>query len=139
MNRIRTYSELIQLKTFSERFEYLKLNGHIGLETFGADRYLNQRFYSNVIWKKLRHEIIVRDNACDLGIDSYEIPDKEPIYIHHMNPISIEDIVDMNEYVLNPEYLISTSARTHRAIHYGEDLPSLIYRERRPFDTCPWR
>ena len=100
MNRVRTYSELIQLKTFSERFEYLKLNGHIGLETFGADRYLNQRFYSNIIWKKLRHEIIVRDNACDLGIDIYEIPDKEPIYIHHMNPISIEDIVDMNEYVL---------------------------------------
>ena len=135
---IRTYSELITLPTFEERFEYLKLDGKIGEDTFGFDRYLNQRFYSSAEWKRLRDKIIIRDNGCDLGLSDYEIFGK--IYIHHMNPIVAKDIIDQTQYLLNPEYLIAVSQGTHNALHYGAE--SLLHKlpvERTKNDMCPWR
>ena len=136
---IRTYSELIKLPTFKERFEYLKLGGTIGEETFGFDRYLNQMFYKSREWKKLRNDIIVRDNGCDLAMPDREIID-QTILIHHMNPLTKEDILNMTEFVLNPEYLICTILNTHNAIHYGNS--DLLYQEpivRYKNDMCPWR
>lgn len=136
---IRTYSELIKLPTFKERFEYLKLGGIIGEETFGFDRYLNQMFYKSREWKKLRNDIIVRDNGCDLAMPDREIID-QTILIHHMNPLTKEDILNMTEFVLNPEYLICTILNTHNAIHYGNS--DLLYQEpiiRYKNDMCPWR
>ena len=135
---IRTYSELIQLPTFEERFDYLRLDGVVGKDTFGFDRYLNQQFYRSSEWKRIRNQVIVRDNGCDLGIDEYEIYGR--ILIHHMNPISIEDLQYMSDLLMNPEYLICVSHRTHNAIHYGDE--SLIVTapiERSQNDTCPWR
>lgn len=133
---IRTYNELINLRTFDERFEYLKLNGRVSDLTFGFDRYLNQVFYRSPIWLKKRNDIIVRDMGCDLGLDGYEIYDK--IIIHHMNPIRINDILDNSEYLLNDDYLISTCLNTHNAIHYGNRSPNMIT-ERYRGDTCPWK
>ena len=136
---IRTYSELIKLPTFKERFEYLKLGGVIGEETFGFDRYLNQVFYKSREWKKIRNDIIVRDNGCDLAMPDREIID-QTILIHHMNPLTKEDILNMTEFVLNPEYLICTILNTHNAIHYGNS--DLLYQEpiiRYKNDMCPWR
>lgn len=139
MEMIKTYSQLIQLPTFEERFRYLKLDGAIGEETFGFDRYLNQAFYSSTEWKKFRRDIIVRDMGCDLGIEDREIGGL--IMIHHLNPIAIEDILKRNiEVLLNPENVICTSANTHRAIHYGDE--NLLIRapiERTKNDTCPWK
>ena len=136
--KIRTYSELITLPTFEERFRYLQLNGAVGKETFGFDRYVNQKFYRSAEWRRVRDYVIVRDNGCDLGVEGYDI--HGPILIHHMNPISIDDIYDVSEYLLNPEYLISTIQNTHNAIHYGdEDLLIKAPIERRRNDTCPWR
>ena len=135
---IRTYSELIQLPTFKDRFDYLRLDGVVGKDTFGFDRYLNQQFYRSSEWKRIRNQVIVRDNGCDLGIDEYEIHGR--ILIHHMNPISIEDLQYMSDLLMNPEYLICVSHRTHNAIHYGDE--SLIVTapiERSQNDTCPWR
>ena len=135
---IRTYSELIQLPTFEERFDYLRLDGVVGKDTFGFDRYLNQQFYRSSEWKRIRNQVIVRDNGCDLGIDEYEIHGR--ILIHHMNPISIEDLQYMSDLLMDPEYLICVSHRTHNAIHYGDE--SLIVTapiERSQNDTCPWR
>ena len=135
---IRTYSELIQLPTFEERFDYLRLDGVVGKDTFGFDRYLNQQFYRSSEWKRIRNQVIVRDNGCDLGIDEYEIHGR--ILIHHMNPISIEDLQYMSDLLMNPEYLICVSHRTHNAIHYGdESLIVTIPIERSQNDTCPWR
>lgn len=135
---IRTYSELIRLPTFEERFKYLQLSGKVGLDTFGFDRYLNQQFYSSPEWRAIRNDIIIRDNGCDLGIEGYDIHGR--IYIHHMNPISVRDILDMSEYLLNPEYLICVTHNTHNAIHYGdESLLTLAPIERTPHDTCPWK
>ena len=135
---IKTYTELIRLSTFQERFEYLKLDGSVGIETFGFDRYLNQVFYNSKEWKRLRNEIIVRDRGCDLACDGYEIQGN--IIIHHMNPITPEDIINRNDDILNPEYLISTVLNTHNAIHYGDSslLPHAPV-ERRKNDMCPWR
>ena len=138
MTTIRTYSELCQLSTFEERFDYLRLNGSVGKDTFGFDRYLNQQFYRSSEWKRIRDLVILRDNGCDLGIDEYEIHGR--ILIHHMNPISIEDLQHMSDFLMNPEYLICVSHRTHNAIHYGDE--SLIVSapiERSQNDTCPWR
>lgn len=135
---IKTYSELILLPTFEERFEYLKLNGAVGKDTFGYDRYLNQAFYTSYEWKKIRDQIIIRDNGCDLGIPGREIGRR--IYIHHINPLRKDDIVSHSEYLRNPEFLICTSFETHNAIHYGDI--NLLPRdpvERKPNDTCPWR
>lgn len=136
---IRTYSELIQLPTFKERFGYLKLSGSVGKATFGYDRYLNQKFYKSTEWKRLRDEIIVRDNGCEMGLDDYEIRGK--IFIHHMNPIIDDDIINVSDYLMNPEYLICVSHDVHNAIHYGnEDIIRVKdYTPRRPNDTCPWK
>ena len=135
---IRTYSELIQLETFEERFEYLRLPGIIGRDTFGFDRYLNQMFYESKEWRKLRRDIIVRDKGLDLGIKGYDI--NGSIYVHHINPLMKEDILNNTEYLLNPNFLICTSFGTHQAIHYGnlDKLPKqLIIRTKN--DTCPWK
>ncbi len=135
---LRTYSELSQLSTFRERFEYLKLDGTIGEDTFGFDRYLNQIFYKSKEWASVRRDVIIRDNGCDLGVDGYEIRGK--ILIHHMNPIRQQDILRRSELLLNPEYLITTVLSTHNAIHYGdENLLPVIPQERSRNDTCPWR
>lgn len=135
---IRTYSELITLPTFMERYKYLRIGGTVGADTFGFDRYLNQAFYKSDEWKSIRRHVIIRDCGCDLGIEGHEI--HERILIHHINPISEEDILGRSDFLLNPEYLISTSHRTHNAIHYGDD--SILIDtplERRKNDTCPWK
>ena len=138
MTNIRTYSELITLPTFEDRYLYLKLDGKIGEETFGFDRYLNQIFYKSKEWLNLRDHIIVRDNGCDLGLDGYKIHGR--ILIHHMNPITKEDIIQRSEFLLNPEYLISTVKTTHDAIHYGNENPLMeVPVVRTKNDTCPWR
>lgn len=138
MSNLRTYKELQQLQTFDERFAYLQLRGHIGKETFGYDRYLNQQFYRSKEWKDVRRIVILRDHGCDLGIMDRTITGR--IYIHHMNPITREDLINGSDLVLNPNYLICVSSMTHEAIHYGDkDLLISDYVERSPYDTCPWR
>lgn len=136
---IRTYSELSKLRTFKERYEYLKLSSVVGEDTFGYDRYLNQQFYKSAAWKRVRDQVIIRDNGCDLGIDDRYINSR--IYVHHMNPITKSDIINSTEYLLNPEYLICVSKNTHDAIHYGSEelLHTNHMVERKPNDTCPWR
>lgn len=140
MNRtiIRTYSELITLPTFEERFQYLKLGGKVGEETFGFDRYLNQIFYNSREWKDIREYVILRDHGCDLGMLDREILSR--IMVHHMNPVNVNDILRRSEFLLDPEYMISTCKLTHDAIHYGDE--SLLITapvERTKNDTCPWR
>lgn len=135
---IRTYTELARLKTFEERYQYLRLKGLVGQDTFGFDRYLNQIFYRSQKWKSIRDYVIVRDCGCDLGVEGYEIYGK--IIIHHMNPITLKDIEKESEYLLDPEYLICTTHNTHNAIHYGDEnllITAPITRSRN--DTCPWR
>lgn len=135
---IRTYSELSKLKTFEERYRYLRLNGKVGEETFGFDRWLNQRFYKDPGWLSIRDKVIIRDNGCDLGIKDRKITGR--IIVHHMNPITKEDILRRSDFLLNPDYLICTVKNTHDAIHYGDD--SLLineFVERSRNDTCPWR
>lgn len=135
---IRTYSELSKLQTFEERFDYLKLNGVVGYETFGFDRYLNQIFYTSKRWRKVRDKVIIRDNACDLGVDGRDILGR--IYIHHMNILTLDDIVNETEFLIEPEFLICTTHNTHNAIHYGDkNLLILDPIERSKNDTCPWR
>lgn len=135
---IRTYSEMIALPTFEERFKYLQLNGTVAKDTFGFDRYINQNFYRSKEWKRVRDFVILRDNGCDLAAEDYVIHGK--IIIHHMNPITVKDISDVTGYLMNPEYLISTTHSTHNAIHYGdESLLMMLPTERRKNDTCPWR
>lgn len=135
---LRTYSELITFPTFEERYRYLRLRGKVGEDTFGFDRYLNQRFYKSAEWRRIRDEVIVRDNGGDLGIEEQLIHGK--ILIHHMNPITEYDIRYMTDALLNPEYLICVSHATHNAIHYGDEnlLPKgpIV---RTPNDTCPWK
>lgn len=139
--KIRTYQELCKLKTFEDRFNYLKLYGNVGVETFGYDRYLNQKFYRSKEWRQVRHEVIARDNGCDLGIDGLDIYDG--IFIHHMNPLSIYDLEHGTDFLFCPDYLISVSAKTHNALHYGslEDILHYVnpFEERKPNDTCPWK
>ena len=135
---IKSYSELITLPTFEERFEYLRLNGTVGSETFGHDRYLNQTLYRSPEWKRFRHKIIIRDNGCDLACEGYEIYEK--ILIHHINPITVKNILERNPMVFDPENVVCTILNTHNAIHYGDD--SLIIKapiQRYKNDTCPWR
>ena len=136
--RERSYRELSQLPTFEDRFEYLNLVGRVGLETFGYDRIFNQRFYHSSEWRRTRNGIILRDNACDLGISGREIHSR--VYIHHINPITIEDIENGSDLLLDPDNLICVTKQTHDAIHYGtsESLLKLPI-ERVPGDTCPWR
>lgn len=134
----RTYSELITLETFEERFKYLQLKGSVGIDTFGFDRYLNQVFYKSKEWKDVRDFVIIRDNGCDLAVEGYSIYGRA--IIHHMNPISKEDVLSRADILLNPEFLVCTSLMTHNAIHYGsEDLLPRAPIVRTPNDTCPWR
>lgn len=137
---IRTYSELIILETFEERFLYLKLDGSIGEDTFGFDRYLNQLFYRSPEWKQVRNFVITRDMGCDLAIPDHEIINQQ-ILIHHMNPLTKEDIINKSDYLLNPEYLICTTKKTHNAIHYGDEriLDQIVPIVRTKNDQCPWR
>lgn len=135
---IKSYSELKTFQTFEERYNYLRLRGKVGQDTFGFDRVFNQMFYSSKEWKSIRDEVIIRDNGCDLGIEGHEIYGR--ILIHHMNPISLDDIRENSDFLLNPEYLITTMHSTHNAIHYGDE--SLLIKapiERRRNDTCPWK
>lgn len=137
MSKIRTYSELSQLSTFEERYQYLKLDGIVGENTFGFDRWINQEFYRSWQWKSIRNAVIVRDNGCDLGVPGYEI--HRGLLVHHMNPVLMNDILHGEEWILDPNYLITTSHRTHNAIHYGDE--SLLPREpvKRKFgDTKLW-
>lgn len=138
---IRTYSELITIPTFIERYRYLKLGDRVGEETFGFDRYINQAFYHSKEWKQLRSQIIARDLGCDLAFPTREIPKCVKVFIHHMNPIDVNDLLCSSDYLANPEYLITTIKVTHDAIHYGDE--SLLFEEepviRTPNDTCPWR
>lgn len=136
---IRTYSELSTLQTFEERFNYLRLDGKVGADTFGFDRIFNQMFYRSSEWRSVRNLVIIRDNGCDLGIEGYEIYGQR-ILIHHMNPISLEDIERKSDILLDPEYLITTIHSTHNAIHYGDiDLIPRMPIERTKNDTCPWK
>ena len=135
---IKTYSELITLPTFVERFRYLKIGGRVGEDTFGHDRYLNQILYKTPEWRSFRRDMILRDNGCDLACEGYEI--YERILLHHINPITVEDVIKRHPKIFDPENVISTVLRTHNAIHYGDE--SLLWTEpieRVPNDTCPWR
>lgn len=134
----KTYSELITFKTFEERFKYLSLKGEVGKSTFGYDRYLNQMLYNSPEWRQFRREIILRDNGCDLACDGFEINTKA--LIHHINPITIDDIIDRNPIVFDPDNVITTTHNTHNAIHYGdESLLMLAPVDRKKNDTIPWR
>ena len=135
---IRCYSDLVKLKTIEERFDYLKVHSRIGDDTFGFDRWLNQRFYNSKEWQNIRDFVIIRDGGCDLAMDGYEIRGK--LYVHHMNPIEQTDIIHSTDILIDPEYLICVSHNTHNAIHYG-DISLLVTDpvERRPNDTCPWK
>lgn len=138
MKMIRTYSELITFPTFEERYRYLRLEEKVGEDTFGFDRWLNQSFYKDPEWRAIRDKIIIRDNGCDLGIPGREIYSR--IIVHHMNPITKDDILSRSAFLLNPEYLICTVKNTHDAIHYGDE--GLLIKapiERTKNDTCPWR
>ena len=136
-NIIKSYSELSKIKTYKDRFNYLKIGGDLGTATFGFDRYLNQSFYNLREWKKVRAEIIVRDNGCDMGIEGYEIVGK--ILVHHINVVTLDDLKNKREKLLDPEYLITTSMNTHNAIHYGDEgLLILTPIERSPNDTKLW-
>lgn len=135
---IRTYSDLVKLGTFVERYQYLKLHGVIGVDTFGFDRYLNQVLYRSKEWRDLRHRIIVRDNGCDMALEGWDICG--PVTVHHMNPLTVKDVDERNPDIFDPEFLVCVSHNTHNAIHYGDE--SLLPKEpieRRAGDTCPWK
>lgn len=135
---IKRYTQLSRLKAFKERFDYLKLDGSVGNETFGSHRYLNQRFYKSREWRRARREVILRDDGCDLGHPDRPILGE--IYIHHLNPITLDDILERKPCVFDPENLVCVSFKTHNAIHYGgEDTRPEEYVERQKNDTCPWR
>lgn len=136
-SRIRTYSELVRLQTFEERFRYLSLRGSVGRSTFGYERWVNQAFYRSVEWKQIRHHVISRDLGCDLAFPDHEVHDR--LIVHHMNPMTVDEIVDAEEVILDPEFLITTQHSTHNAIHYGDEslLPKPLV-ERRPGDTKLW-
>lgn len=135
---IKSYHELIKLPTFEERLDYLKLDGLVGVTTFGFDRYLNQRLYHSKEWKAVCREVILRDNGCDLGILDRPIFDR--VYVHHINPLTETNIRECDDRALfDLDFLISTSFHTHNAIHYGKTRPSSLFIERTPNDTCPWK
>lgn len=135
---IKSYTELSRISDYYERFEYLKLRGYVGEETFGWHRYINQMLYNSQRWRSARDKVIIRDNGCDLGHPDFEIHDR--IIIHHMNPITVEDVEEDRDHIYDPEFLICVAHITHEAIHYGDRslLPSPLI-ERRPGDTCPWK
>ena len=139
MIKLRNYTELSKLKTFEDRFRYLLLDGSVSQDTFGFDRWMNQIFYRSSQWKRIRDKVIIRDNSCDLGIDGHDIYGK--VLVHHMNPVTKEEIMSGSMSLLDPEYLISVSMDTHNAIHYGDlsYLKRFSVAERMPNDTCPWK
>ena len=139
MTKTKRYSELQKLNTFEERFEYAKLDGQVGLDTFGFDRYMNQQFYRSKEWRDIRDKVIIRDNACDLGMPGHEIRGR--VYIHHLNPLTPEDIEESTDSLFDLDNLICVSQETHNAIHYGDDSILDKYKiiERTPRDTCPWK
>lgn len=139
---IRTYTELMTIPTFEERFNYLRLDGKVGRETFGFDRWINQQFYHlDRDWKKVRRQVIIRDNGCDLGCEDRPIPNGVRIIIHHINPITMEDVKNRNSILFDLDNLITTMDATHNAIHYGDESLLLMSKPivRQPNDTCPWR
>lgn len=138
MTKVRNIFDLQRLRTFEERYEYLRCGGQVGIDTFGFDRWLNQTFYKSQAWRNARDTVIIRDNGCDLGVPGYEIRGR--IYIHHMNPISKEEVLDGHPDIINPNYLICVSFETHQAIHYGDanSLPNNTVIERLPGDTTLW-
>lgn len=135
---MKSYNELVKLPSFEERFRYLRLNGNVGSETFGFDRWLNQQFYRSQAWKQVRDRVIVRDGGCDLGVSGREIAGR--VIVHHMNPVCMQDILEHSDMLLNEDYLVCVSHDTHNAIHYGDEslLPAMP-KERSLFDTCPWK
>ena len=137
MTRIRTYSEMVRYSQFEDRYNYLRLRGAVGVSTFGFDRYINQQFYTSREWRHVRHQVIIRDNGCDLGVPGHDV--FGAIFIHHMNPMTVEDIEHGNEDILDPEFLITVTHRTHNAIHYGDErlLPQPFV-ERKAGDTKLW-
>lgn len=138
MKIIKTYSELITLPTFEERYAYLRIGGAVGKATFGYDRYLNQILYSSDEWKSFRRDIIIRDNGCDLACEGYDIFVRA--LVHHINPITVEDVVNRSPMIFDPENVITTTHNTHQAIHYSNE--GLLIRaptERTQYDTCPWK
>lgn len=138
MNKLKNYQELTSYSSFIDRYKYLKLTGQVGLETFGIDRYINQALYKSNRWRETRNKVIIRDNGCDLGVEGYDIYDR--IIVHHMNPILLEDIEEDNDDIFDLNYLISTSFKTHNAIHYGDEkLLPVLPKERTRNDTCPWK
>lgn len=138
MKSIKTYSELISLPTFEERYRYLRIGGKVGSETFGYDRYLNQILYNSPEWRSFRDDIIIRDEGCDLGCEGFEINGR--IIVHHIDPITVDDIINRHPKVFDPENVICVSHNTHQAIHYGdESLLPLLPKVRSKNDTCPWR
>ena len=137
MTRLRTYSELRRLETFEERYKYLALRGEVGASTFGFDRWMNQQFYRSTEWRLTRRDVIARDLGCDLGVPGYEVHDR--LYIHHLNPMTVADLREGDSGILDPEYLVATTHRTHNAIHYGdESMLRQPFVERRPGDTKLW-
>jgi hypothetical protein len=138
MTKVRSYSELCRLETFDERFDYLKLRGQVGRSTFGFDRYINQQFYQSQEWKTARRDVLARDRGCDLGVPGYEI--NGGVLIHHMNPMTVDDIVHSEDWIFDPDFLITTTQYTHNAIHYGDDrqLPKVVV-ARTPNDTTLWQ
>lgn len=138
MKTIRCYKDLSKLKTFKERYDYLRIGGIVGEDTFGFDRYLNQALYTSKEWKDARRDVIIRDDGCDMGLEDYPIG--KGLIVHHMNPITKEDIEKRCDKIFDPEFLICVSFDTHNAIHYGDEslLPKELI-ERQPNDTCPWR
>lgn len=136
---MKTYSELCALSSFEDRFAYLCIGGVVGSVTFGFERFLNQALYTSARWRRVRDEVIIRDNGCDLGVEGFYIPDC--VLVHHINPLSIDDIVEENPAIFDPEFLICTSRPTHNAIHFGDlsFMPKPAFVERAPFDTCPWK
>lgn len=138
---IRTYSELLTIPTFIERYRYLKIGDRVGEETFGFDRYLNQQFYRSKEWRDIRNYVITRDQGCDLAVADREIPKGCRVLIHHINPIRPKDIIHSSDFLLNPEYLITTTKLTHDAIHFGDEtlLIEDSFTGRHINDTCPWR
>jgi hypothetical protein len=139
--KIRTYTELLTIPDYISRYNYLRIGGTVGEQTFGWERYINQKFYRSEEWKRFRREIILRDNGCDLADPGHEFAQGEQIIIHHMNPINVMDIVHDSDYLMNPEYVICCRDRTHKAIHYGDEslLTPYEFVARTPNDTCPWR
>lgn len=135
----KSYKELSKIESFMDRYEYLRLSSVVGKETFGFDRYLNQEFYNSKEWKKVKREVLIRDNACDLGHPDHPIPNGLMIYTHHIIPVTIEDVINRSDLLLDPENLITTIFSTHQAIHYGDSTQVLDhFVERKPNDMCPW-